>query len=101
MIQRMMCASLGLALLGPVAARAQDEGELSRIRREIGELKAAYEARIRALESRLEAMQASSTAASAGPGAVTSAVAASGVACRAAVEGGAAWVTTGASPSAE
>ena len=56
--KKMMCAGIGLALLGPVAARAQDAGELSRIRREIAELKAAYESRIRALESRLEAMQA-------------------------------------------
>ncbi|MFO1198450.1 MAG: hypothetical protein U1E86_15910 [Burkholderiaceae bacterium] len=80
--RKMMCAGIGLALLGPLAARAQEAEELSRIRREIAELKAAYESRIRALESRLEAMQAGGRPAEAGAVASTGAPAAAGAPAR-------------------
>lgn len=50
----MLSAGFGLALMLPSVAHSADDTELQRIRAEIRELRETYEARIRALEQRLE-----------------------------------------------
>lgn len=60
-------AGLGLALLLPSFAQGADDAELLRIRAEIRELRESYEARIRALERRLEQVQAPLPAATGAP----------------------------------
>jgi len=54
---RLPVAALFAAALLPFSAVAADDGDLQNIRQQLDQLKAAYEARIRALEARLEDLQ--------------------------------------------
>ena len=54
---RSTAAALCAALLVPLSAHAADPDDLSAVRRQIDQLKAAYEGRIQALETRLRELQ--------------------------------------------
>ncbi|WP_227815153.1 TonB-dependent receptor [Nitrogeniibacter aestuarii] len=64
---RRMAFSLALALSFPLPALAADDAELSALRDEIRQLRAAYEQRLADLESRLEQQQAAPAPAAAAP----------------------------------
>ena len=54
---RLVVAALFAAASIPLSASAAEDGDLQGIRQQIEQMKAAYEARIRVLETRLEALQ--------------------------------------------
>ena len=66
-MKSLLCAGIALALIAPWPAHADEADDLAGIRREIDELKASYEARIRALEARLEQLQKSAAGTAAAP----------------------------------
>ncbi|MDL2356989.1 MAG: hypothetical protein QFF03_17185 [Pseudomonadota bacterium] len=53
-----LCAALAAALITPLSAAAADDKELAAIRAQIREMKVSYEARLSALEQRLQEAQA-------------------------------------------
>ncbi len=56
--QKFAAAALAMALVSPALAQAASDTELAQVREQIRQLKESYEARIQALEKRLEEMQA-------------------------------------------
>ena len=60
-------AAVGIATFAPLAAHAQSAADIQSLREEIQQLRTQYEARIKALESKLEAAQAQSAPAAPAP----------------------------------
>lgn len=89
-MHKLMHASLALALAIPAVARADAASDLRALRQEIDTLRAAYEARLQALEQRLKAAEATATAApaTASPPSAAAPVAPASVATAAATPAG-------------
>jgi hypothetical protein len=60
--QSLLAAACAAAFASPMAAHAADDKELAEIRAQLREMKQAYEARLQALEKKLQEAQASSAA---------------------------------------
>jgi hypothetical protein len=69
---KLLPASLALALAAPLIAQADTAADINALRQEIDSIRAAYEARLQALEQRLKTAEA--TAAAAAPPPVTAAM---------------------------
>lgn len=61
-MRKLLAASLGLALVAPIGAMADTASDIKAMRQEIDTLRADYEARLRALEQRLQAAEAAAAA---------------------------------------
>jgi hypothetical protein len=93
MSSRFMVAAFCAATAWPLGARAADPAtELRDVRRELDQLKAAYESRVQALETQLQTLQQRLDAAAAAP---------TGAAVAPAAAGAATATAAGAPPSAE
>lgn len=68
-MQKLLQASVALALAAPLGAMADTPSEIRALRQELEAMRSAYEARLQAMEQRLKAAEAAAAAATPAPGA--------------------------------